>query len=103
MLFASQVFVRIEIKHFLPIEFLRLPAVPINLAVIVLCPRLTMRHLLYHAREVLTFNVQQMILVVCMILYTNRWQYCQNVRAIIWFDGIVLTLHGKSSISIGFT
>lgn len=33
MLFASQVFVRIEIKHFLPIEFLRLPAVPINLVV----------------------------------------------------------------------
>lgn len=30
-----------------------------------------------------------------MILYTNMWQYCQNVRAIIWFDGIVLTLHGK--------
>ena len=66
MLFASQVFVRIEIKHFLPIEFLRLPAVPINLAVIVLCPRLTMRHLLYHAREVRSFNVQQMILVVCL-------------------------------------
>ncbi len=41
MLFASQVFVRIEIKHFLPIEFLRLPAVPIDLAVIVLCPRLS--------------------------------------------------------------
>lgn len=38
-----------------------------------------------------------------MILYTNMWQYCQNVRAIIWFDGIVLTLHGKRSISIGFT
>lgn len=33
MLFASQVFVRIEIKHFLPIEFLRLPAVSINLVV----------------------------------------------------------------------
>lgn len=33
MLFASQVFVRIEIKHFLPIEVLRLPAVPINLVV----------------------------------------------------------------------
>lgn len=33
MLFASQVFVRIEIKHFLPIEFLRLPAVPINIVV----------------------------------------------------------------------
>ena len=31
--FASQVFVRIEIKHFLPIEFLRLPAVSINLVV----------------------------------------------------------------------
>lgn len=66
MLFASQVFVRIEMKHFLPIEFVRLSAVPINFAVIVLCPRLTMRHLLYHAREVRTFNVQQMILVVCM-------------------------------------
>lgn len=31
------------------------------------------------------------------------WQYCQNVHAIICFDGIVLTLHGKRSISIGFT
>ena len=33
MLFAPQVFFRIEIKHFLPIEFLRLQAVPINLVV----------------------------------------------------------------------
>lgn len=33
MLFASQVLVRIEIKYFLPIEFLWLPAVPINIVV----------------------------------------------------------------------
>ena len=28
------------------------------------------------------------------------WQYCQNVRAIIWYDGIVLTLHGKDQSAL---
>ena len=33
MSFASQVFVRVEVEHLLPIEFLRLQAVPINFVV----------------------------------------------------------------------